>query len=244
MTCGIYYIECISNGKKYIGSAKKIEARWKSHLNKLKHNMGSRLLQEDYNIYGEENFKFTILEEVENNDDLLIERENFYMNVYKTYIHQYGYDYGYNLNRANRYKFSDKAKESMSKALKGKNILLSLEECLEIKELLLNSKCEMIKDKIKEVSSITNISERMIGKISRGECWCTKELQGGYKDWIGFNKYNLYVKIKEELNKNIGNEKIQARDKRLSIEYNVSQSTVLRLRLDIIKLENGKIIIG
>lgn len=200
--------------------------------------MSNRLLQEDYNKYGEENFIFEIIEEVEDNDDMLIEKENFYMDKYKTYVLKYGYDFGYNLHRAVRRVFTEENKKAMSDALKGKNIGLSLEECLKIKELLLDSKREMIKDKIKEVSEITSISERTLGKISRGEYCRSKELLGGYKDWIGFNKYDLYVKIKEEIDKDNDPKK----DCDISKKFNVSRNTVRRLRIGLITLQEGKII--
>lgn len=61
---GIYEICNEINQKKYIGQSKDIENRWarhKSQLNKNSHK--NRHLQNAWNKYGEENFKFSIVEE-------------------------------------------------------------------------------------------------------------------------------------------------------------------------------------
>lgn len=60
---GVYVIENLVNGKKYVGSAaRSFKERWKTHkciLKKGSHH--SRHLQRAFNKHGEENFKFNIL---------------------------------------------------------------------------------------------------------------------------------------------------------------------------------------
>ena len=56
---GIYKITCIINNRVYIGSSKDISRRIGEHKSELRLNKHhNRLLQEDYNLYGMDNFKF------------------------------------------------------------------------------------------------------------------------------------------------------------------------------------------
>ncbi|MBT6051226.1 MAG: GIY-YIG nuclease family protein [Candidatus Scalindua sp.] len=62
MNSGIYEIVCNSNGKKYIGSAVDLKRRKNKHYSELKRNKhANKYLQNAYNKYGKENFKFKIL---------------------------------------------------------------------------------------------------------------------------------------------------------------------------------------
>lgn len=80
MTCGIYKIENLINGKIYIGQSIEIEKRWKKHL----------AAQDDFLIhkairkYGKNNFNFTILEECDIMD--LDRKECYWINYYNTII--------------------------------------------------------------------------------------------------------------------------------------------------------------
>ena len=59
---GIYCIENLENGKKYIGQTVNLERRERKHFSSLKGNYHPNIhLQCAYNKYGEENFKFKIL---------------------------------------------------------------------------------------------------------------------------------------------------------------------------------------
>lgn len=56
---GIYLIKCIKNNKCYIGSARNINKRIKSHIRELKDNIHvNKLMQNDFNEYGIKNFEF------------------------------------------------------------------------------------------------------------------------------------------------------------------------------------------
>lgn len=59
---GIYCIENIANGRKYVGSALTIANRWKQHRRQLVENRHhSRFLQRAWNKYGELSFSFKVL---------------------------------------------------------------------------------------------------------------------------------------------------------------------------------------
>ncbi len=56
MTCGVYKITNLVNGKCYVGSSKNIESRWKGHLNRTNAHLGAA-----FEKYGVEKFEFSIL---------------------------------------------------------------------------------------------------------------------------------------------------------------------------------------
>ena len=65
----IYQIENSINGRIYIGETTRGELRWREHLKDLRGNYHiNKLLQEDFNKYGEEVFEWTILKEFEGED--------------------------------------------------------------------------------------------------------------------------------------------------------------------------------
>jgi group I intron endonuclease len=80
--CGIYKITLITNGKFYIGSSIDIKIRWNNHKNELKKGIhGNKKLQNACNKYGYNNFIFEILEECEKVKEIILEREQFYIDT-------------------------------------------------------------------------------------------------------------------------------------------------------------------
>lgn len=75
---GVYKIRNRVNGKYYIGSSDNIlgsHGRWSEHINGLKSNRHENsYLQRAWNKYGQENFEFSILEEVQKQYLLLTEQ--------------------------------------------------------------------------------------------------------------------------------------------------------------------------
>lgn len=89
--CGVYQIENKIDKKKYIGSSKDIYGRWIGHTSELKRGTHhSYRLQNAWNEYGEQNFTFSIIERCDINDRLL--REQYYIDMYKSYDPLYGYN--------------------------------------------------------------------------------------------------------------------------------------------------------
>jgi group I intron endonuclease len=90
---GIYKITNKNNEKFYIGSSKHIDRRWWEHKNDLIRGTHSNpRLQHAWNFHGENAFEFAVLESIE--EDKLIEREDYYLSMFKPYTKGIGYNIG------------------------------------------------------------------------------------------------------------------------------------------------------
>lgn len=110
--CGIYCIENLVNGKKYVGQSVNIPKRLTGHKNKLNsHKHANSHLQNAWNQYGEENFKFYILEEVA--IEMLDDRERYYIKEWNLQNRDCGYnlDSGGNKNKEQSEETRNKIRE-------------------------------------------------------------------------------------------------------------------------------------
>lgn len=94
---GVYSITNLVNGKMYIGSTagnKGFIGRWNGHKTSLNRGHGvNNHLQHAWNQYGEGNFKFDIVEIVENaNAKILAEKETYWVNWFKSNDSEFGYN--------------------------------------------------------------------------------------------------------------------------------------------------------
>ncbi len=78
--CGIYSITHIESGKKYIGQSQAIGDRWISHRSALRREKHpNRKLQNAWTKYGEQAFRFDILEKVSLDEEALCRAEQQWM---------------------------------------------------------------------------------------------------------------------------------------------------------------------
>ncbi|MED3562286.1 GIY-YIG nuclease family protein [Bacillus xiapuensis] len=116
---GIYKIINITNNLIYIGSATNLRIRQRTHFYELKRNIHKNsYLQNAWNKYGEENFKFEVIELVDDKEKLL-EREQYWINKYESYIRSKGYNLTPTAGSMLGYKMSDEAKKKISNSKKG-----------------------------------------------------------------------------------------------------------------------------
>ncbi len=124
MDSGIYTITNLINNKIYVGSSISISSRLKNHLNCLKSNIHrNKHLQRAFIKYGEENFRFELLEEC--GKDYCLSSEQYWMNMLNSYNMKYGYNILPNSSNSSGYKHDDKTREYLSKIKLGNNPSLS-----------------------------------------------------------------------------------------------------------------------
>lgn len=84
---GVYMIEHIQTGIKYVGSTKlTFSTRWRAHINGLYKGIGNAVLLNIFNKYGIDGFKFKIIEEMPDSSELEIrQRERYWIEYYDTY---------------------------------------------------------------------------------------------------------------------------------------------------------------
>lgn len=92
MLCGIYKIENRINGKSYIGQSINVTKRLRDHKSNSK-NLDYPLYLA-ISKYGEENFSFNLIEEC--SQDLLNEREIYWIKKYDSYFNGYNQTLGGN----------------------------------------------------------------------------------------------------------------------------------------------------
>lgn len=113
---GVYFIRNMFNHKIYIGSSKDVRKRLLEHYRLLKLNKHiNRHLQSAFNLCGEECFAFRLLEECDN----YIQREQYYMDKYKSYNDKFGYNLEKYANNAGHAR-SEATRLKISKSGKGK----------------------------------------------------------------------------------------------------------------------------
>lgn len=182
---GIYKITCLFNNKIYIGSAcangkslsrKGFYSRWSTHINKLNLNKHrNHYLQNCWNKYGKENFKFEILELCTKEN--IIEREKYWINFYKAYDNNIGFNI-IKTNLANYGIFSKEHKQKISQSLLGKPRTLELKQKLGKKVIQYDLQMNEINQfySISEASRITKIQRQDIGQVCLGK----NKTAGGY----------------------------------------------------------------
>lgn len=110
---GIYKITNQVNGKSYIGQSINIQQRWKQHRTNAM--VRDETLYKAFQKYGIEHFSFEIIEEC--SEQLLDDREQYYISYYNTYNN------GYNMTRGGQLNKKTYNKEIFDLWDKGKSIL-------------------------------------------------------------------------------------------------------------------------
>ena len=119
--CGIYGIKNIINNKIYVGKAKNIYKRAQSHiycLNKKSKDENRHLIAA-WNKYGSSNFICFIIEKLEINEDLLKEKELYWIQFYKATDRNFGYNL--RMDSSTKMIVHEETRKLHSESLRGEN---------------------------------------------------------------------------------------------------------------------------
>lgn len=98
----IYKIENLQNHKVYIGLTNNIARRRARHFTDLRGNRhDNSFLQKEFNIYGEENFSFSLEFEGDVNSEEISQKEREYIKKYDSYKNGYNQNEGGNFGPSN-----------------------------------------------------------------------------------------------------------------------------------------------
>lgn len=162
---GVYMILNIKNKKFYIGSTQDFNKRFYSHNGKCKNQIHANyLLQKSVNKYGSENFKFFIIEKVEDLSKI-VEREQYYMDKLKPTLNIF------KIARKDYYFEVKKQSKPNSEELKKMKCIHCATSKLKESEVL--DIIDMLNNKIsfKEILFKYPISKRSLDAIKRGESY-------------------------------------------------------------------------
>lgn len=180
---GIYKITNIITNDFYIGSSKDIHNRWRQHrwhLNKNKHK--NSYLQNAWNKYGANSFKFEVLEECLLLKKLILEREQYYMDSLKP-VYNLSPTSGSSLGCVQ----SIETKNKKSLAFKGKTWeeIYGVEEAKRRRDVIADKISKTLKGKAKSDET----KAKMKGRTSPNKGKTLSEEQ----------KLNLSIKMKEKI---------------------------------------------
>lgn len=117
----IYSIRNIENDKRYIGSTNHFIRRLHKHFEDLKNRAhSSDELEKDYNE-NPSNFAFEILRLIETQEELY-EAEQYYTDLYKTYVKGHGYNARIDVKKNTGVEFSESVRNQMSINRKGRKL--------------------------------------------------------------------------------------------------------------------------
>ena len=108
------------NGKKYVGrTSRTLEIRWQGHVSAARRNDSDMLIARAISKHGPDAFERSILEEC--SDDIIAEREQYWILEQKSYVSDGGYNLTYGGDGGLLgYKFSEEACEKMRQKALGR----------------------------------------------------------------------------------------------------------------------------
>ena len=251
MRSGIYKITNEITGKFYIGSSDDVDYRWEvEHRGNLNRNQHCNpKLQHSWNFYGGDKFTMTLLEEVEPKKELLLQREQYYLDTFKPYIQGIGYNICPTAFGGDNLKYHPRGKEIIqewkdkySKLYTGEGnpmfgkthteYTIKLQKEKSVGRYTLDwfiERCGQIEGEKKFQARNEMLKNRKLNYSYDNKCTGVKRgpMSDGIKKRISEGKHNLNV-IREDLHKDILSNNFTLMQ--LQLKYNTSKATILRER--------------
>lgn len=215
---GVYQILNLKNDKIYIGSSSHmnggIKRRWYEHVTALQNNCHANThLQRAWNLYGAENFQFSIIENIDRDKQKILEREQYYIDYF---FQVKGRDNCYNISKL----AAGGGEPFCEQDIKDGKSVYSWEQYIKMKELLINTNLNF-----KEIQRRTGIRKKLISDIYHRKSFINdyNGIDIPIRETIGkkIEKNNLEFIIERYKNgeslKNIGN------------SFNVSKGTIKKI---------------
>lgn len=178
---GIYCIENSINSKKYIGKSSNIKSRLFHHISELRGKRSmSNLLQKDWNKYGEETFRYYIIEICDTKN--LDEKEEYWIKYYDSNRRKFGYNKSTGGAGSGHYKKTKTQKERLSEIKKG--VLFSDTHRKNISESLSNK----VRNRTKTKSNYIGINFR---NKNNKEFWTVRINVNGKRINIGDSVFEI-----------------------------------------------------
>lgn len=171
---GIYSITNLYTGDIYIGQTiRDFSERWKEHITELNNNTHNNVhFQNSWNKYGKEAFEFKIVhlcDELDNLNELekyYIKKYNCYHNGFNRTLGGDGFVYDEEKAEMLRKKSSELSKKQMREKSE-----YTVKQVENVKLLLCEDTVLSIKNRIKEISKLTGVSEDAIESIKYLASW-------------------------------------------------------------------------
>lgn len=230
---GVYKIVNTLNNKVYIGSSVNIKSRKYSHFEQLSlNNHHSSHLQRAYNKYGKENFKLEIIECVEKLADIeifkriLLTREQYWINLFKSYDRNFGYNISPTAGSPLGVKQTEETRRKVGLASLGRST-----------KKVLNTDTGEVFNSITEAARTYNISNSKIGEVCNG----IRKTTAGFK-WEFLTDTDKVIEHRihtEEFKNKISTHN---RGKKLAEEHRLKiKETRNRLRKRVVNITTGEV---
>lgn len=154
------------NGKIYIGKTNNLKKRKREHLSCKIESKSYSLIHRAISKHGRNNFQLTVIQEFKSRTDAN-KAEQYWIKFYKTFIKEFGNDYGYNLTAG-----GDGMQAGTLSGTRNPRAKLTEIEVLEIK----NSKLPTI-----ELSKQYNVDRTIIQRIRSGKIWSDKNVENTFR---------------------------------------------------------------
>lgn len=174
---GVYYIFNVVTNKIYIGSSIHIKKRFHEHkwaLDNNKHVNGH--LQKSWNKYGEDNFKFGIIDTdfKENDIDSLRKAEQYYIDYFESYNSEFGYNISKFASGSGGYEVSETTRQKLREASTGRKFTeeqkrrMSVTRMGKLNGFYGKKHSEEAKEKMRKAAKNRTVTDRQLAGLEFG----------------------------------------------------------------------------